>query len=663
MPSFQTLSYPLIFLAAFACALVGLNPTFYLDDSPEFPTAAALLGIVHPPGYPLYTLLGRLTASLPFPPCFCANLTAALLGSLVCVLLFHLLRGLLRLPFALSLAFSLLWMGGATSYRGALSAKTGIYELTAVFLLTVLICCLEKRWVLASVALGLSFTNHWMSMVAYLPGLLVLALDNRPKEGGKNFQIPLCALGILLGFSPYLYLPLRATLDPAMNWGYPSDLHLFLNHISRAVDEGKDMTFQPGRWIYSLAFYGYSTINEFYGIGLLALPGFWVFFQKRREWLRGLVLTWVGFVTAVVVFSKYSGEKLYLIQDYSLSSMALVLIFSAMGAFGLISVLKRYKGAVSTVGLICLAVALGAIGWRIHTNRETNYTYTYDYALNSWKALPKGALFICSGDALEFPAWYLQWAEGKRPDLCVAGSELVMDWFRIQLAHAHPNLTVPKPFHEKGQTYWYGPLSRFLLESNRNRPSFLSYVPDPREQLQDLSMAPWGLALKATLPPEIVTYTEQEHVWNSLRLRHFGETALWTDPRTQSFLGNYGTARQWKAYYEIRLVGTATASKAKNWYRKSLIDFLWIHEQNPEDIETVMNVGANYLFLGEIDQAREWIARASGGEPTDAELFYDGGVLAYQAGSLPAAKRWFKKSLDADPSYSRAKQALGQLAP
>ncbi|MEA3409505.1 MAG: DUF2723 domain-containing protein, partial [Candidatus Eisenbacteria bacterium] len=35
-------------------------------DSAEFVAVAATLGIAHPPGYPLYTLLGALAVRLPF---------------------------------------------------------------------------------------------------------------------------------------------------------------------------------------------------------------------------------------------------------------------------------------------------------------------------------------------------------------------------------------------------------------------------------------------------------------------------------------------------------------------------------------------------------------------------------------------------------------------
>ena len=52
-------------LGAFAVYVVTLAPDVLPGDSGEFQLAVPLLGIVHPTGYPLYLLLGRLFTLLP----------------------------------------------------------------------------------------------------------------------------------------------------------------------------------------------------------------------------------------------------------------------------------------------------------------------------------------------------------------------------------------------------------------------------------------------------------------------------------------------------------------------------------------------------------------------------------------------------------------------
>src|SRR5581483_9607529 len=161
-----------ILLLAFSFALVGLNPTFYVDDSPETITACATLGIPHPPGYPLHTLLGHFFSLLPlahFP--FRINLFSAVLGASVCGLLFLFLKEKLGISSRLAGSFALMWIAGVTAYPAALSAKTGIYQLTTLFLLAILWFLFEGRWVLAFFLIGASFANHWMTMATFLPEL------------------------------------------------------------------------------------------------------------------------------------------------------------------------------------------------------------------------------------------------------------------------------------------------------------------------------------------------------------------------------------------------------------------------------------------------------------------------------------------------------------
>src|ERR1039457_1561057 len=89
----ERLTPSLIFLLAFGFALAGLNPTFYVNDSPETVTACLTLGVPHPPGYPFHTLLGHFFASLgPGSIPFRVNLFSAALAASVCVLFFFLLK-------------------------------------------------------------------------------------------------------------------------------------------------------------------------------------------------------------------------------------------------------------------------------------------------------------------------------------------------------------------------------------------------------------------------------------------------------------------------------------------------------------------------------------------------------------------------------------------
>src|SRR5437660_9230440 len=59
-----------------------LCPTVYLGDVGEIATAIASGGVAHPPGYPVFSLLGRLFLWLPFgEPAFRIGCLVALAGA------------------------------------------------------------------------------------------------------------------------------------------------------------------------------------------------------------------------------------------------------------------------------------------------------------------------------------------------------------------------------------------------------------------------------------------------------------------------------------------------------------------------------------------------------------------------------------------------------
>src|SRR4030043_225466 len=76
-------------LVAFAVYLITLAPSVVQIDSGELAAVQSTLGIAHPTGYPLFTLLGFLFSKIPLPftNIFKANLLAAIFCGLGVVFL------------------------------------------------------------------------------------------------------------------------------------------------------------------------------------------------------------------------------------------------------------------------------------------------------------------------------------------------------------------------------------------------------------------------------------------------------------------------------------------------------------------------------------------------------------------------------------------------
>ncbi len=212
---------PLRLLALFALYAAMLAPSIYLGDSGDMVVAAWHLDIAHPTGYPLYALVGKLATFLPLGDvAFRLNLLSALCGVGTIALLAGFLRkvgygrgaGMAALLFALSPSF----------WHEALIAR--------VYTLNLLVTILALRaattsLVLAFFLVGVGMGNHFMVVLA-IPAILVLHVAREGWRGIDLRRLVLATTFFLLGFSLYLYLPIRSHFgqipqgrgDPA-SWG------------------------------------------------------------------------------------------------------------------------------------------------------------------------------------------------------------------------------------------------------------------------------------------------------------------------------------------------------------------------------------------------------------------------------------------------------------
>jgi len=94
------------FLLPFIVYLFTLAPTVTDEDSGDLITSCYILGIPHPPGYPLYTILGKLFTYIPFRSiAWRVNLMSAFFASLSVSLFFLLLLKFFRPSIALISSF------------------------------------------------------------------------------------------------------------------------------------------------------------------------------------------------------------------------------------------------------------------------------------------------------------------------------------------------------------------------------------------------------------------------------------------------------------------------------------------------------------------------------------------------------------------------------
>jgi len=219
-----------LFLALTAC------PTVFFGDSAELIAAADSLGVAHPPGYPLYTLLGRLALMLPAgEPAWRMNLLSALFAGLSCGCVAWLIARWTGSRIAAAGA-GLAWSVSATHWSVATVAE--VYTLHLLLVTLLLVCAVglggaptaasrARWWIALGATLGLGLA-HRPTILLALPAAVVLAwpLREAPRGEGLRGRTWICGAVLALGLPGLFYgtLMLRSLAGPAANWGRPDNL-------------------------------------------------------------------------------------------------------------------------------------------------------------------------------------------------------------------------------------------------------------------------------------------------------------------------------------------------------------------------------------------------------------------------------------------------------
>jgi tetratricopeptide (TPR) repeat protein len=206
--------------------------TVYVGDSGEFSLTLKTLGIAHPPGYPLFTIMGHVFVSLSgfLKPALAANLYGVILAAAGIPALFFLIDGRQR-PLIAGVML-LVWAFSPAYWEETNGIEVYALNLALVATLSALaLSSYARKWYIIPYLLGLALAHH-LSAIAVVPALGYLFLQEKTSNRWKN--LPVYAVLFLVGLSIYLYLPARSSVSPLTNWGHPTELKLLFNHITGA---------------------------------------------------------------------------------------------------------------------------------------------------------------------------------------------------------------------------------------------------------------------------------------------------------------------------------------------------------------------------------------------------------------------------------------------
>ncbi|HEY4492315.1 MAG TPA: DUF2723 domain-containing protein, partial [Acidobacteriota bacterium] len=287
----RKVDFMLAALAAFGAGLVywrTLCPTIYTSGAGENVTAAATLGVPHPPGFPLFCLFGKLFILLfPFGEvAYQVNLFSATCAAAAVAFLFVVLRFIGGAECrAAAFAAALLFAFSRTFWSQAVIAE--VYTLNALFLLLILFFLL--RWdsgaSLAPVALsfGLALAVHPLQSL-FLPGWIYFIWRSKRKKELRPATIARSVALIGAGLLLHLYTPIRSSANPIMDWGNPESARNFAAYLTASQYRERmfGLSFEK---VLSNFVEGANLLTQQFTTWLFALPllGGWLLFRNDRR--------------------------------------------------------------------------------------------------------------------------------------------------------------------------------------------------------------------------------------------------------------------------------------------------------------------------------------------------------------------------------------------
>lgn len=419
-----------ISLLAGSCGLVALG--VYLStlagsvppgDGGEMITAAYVLGVAHPPGFPLHTLLGKVMTLLPWGSvawrvnllsALCDATAAALLASAVYRATRSAPCGILAgLGFAFS---SVVWPYAVTAEVFALN------NLFAAGLVALSVLALEepRRWLVPTAFwCGLGLSNH-QTLVFYAAPLGLVLLVKVRRELTPRLAI-YAALAAACGLLPYAHLWIAGRAQPLLAWGNTSTLKGVFDHILR-VDYGSlnlgslEVTEAPRlgpRLVILWSRFGLSTFwvgPVLVGAALVSL---------RRPDRRFAALWLCAVVFYVLVFDSLAnlrlGDLLHVTVEDRFTQQTVVALSALMG-IGLAAATGRVRVLSWLVGL-GLPIALVVANHSAMDQRGNVFFEHYGEAILT--SMPRDAILLITSDEAVGSVNYLQLVRGVRPDVRV----------------------------------------------------------------------------------------------------------------------------------------------------------------------------------------------------------------------------------------------------
>ena len=469
--------------------MLTLAPGVTLWDSGEFLAAVHSLGIPHPPGTPLYVLIGKVW-SMALAPVFgfarAINLLSAVATAFGCGILTSLFAkwtedGVAAIAAGLTAGLmSTLWLN---------ATETEVYAAAFLFGCIILWAAdraginSDARWALLSAYLaGLAWSLHLTALLV-VPSAILLVFstgdgyfavpvgrryaDGRREAHSFSKLLRAAVMVVLVGMSCVVFLYIRAAHDPAINQGNPSTLGRFFDVLMRR------QYVVPSLWPRQAPFYlqlgnvfEYADWQFAKGLAPDAPPTWWrtpvtVLYAfvgvvgciahrstNRRSWRALIVLFTVSTLGVVIYLNLKAGPSFgagvlpptaqHEARERDYFFFWAFVCWGVWVGYGAV-VLARRLFPPFNVMLALMPIAPALLNW-VAVDRRTDPVEEKARvdATDMLAKVPPSGVLLSLGDNDTYPLWYLQQSERTRRDVTVVTVPLLpAKWYREELARRY----------------------------------------------------------------------------------------------------------------------------------------------------------------------------------------------------------------------------------
>ena len=631
----------LVFLFILAVYLFTAHPSIPpYRDSGDLVSSGYTLSIAHPPGYPLYTITGKIfTVIFPFANiAYRVDLVSIVFGALAATLT-GCFACLLSMPVTIGIICSFL-----LAFSGAfwsLAHVSEMYTLSAFFTVLIFILLLRARqkdtdnaeisgYFLLSFIFGLGLGSH-PTVVFILPGILWYIFKHK-KHLPVNFNnILLLTVTAFIGFSVYFFLMIRSATNPILDWGNPETLQNLIKVITRSDYGGLKLHPEQSTFIWSFKsvtqqnfLFIQALSGQFTLAGLLlGLAG--IYFSFRNKEFKFL---FPGFIFTGIMFFLLANLPVKEKTTLPILEPNLVtpnLIFAIFAGYALTSIFKN-KLKLFLPLLFILPLFLLAINFH-NQNKRTEY-FAYDYGKNLLFTMEKDSIIYDPDDATAFILSYLRLCENKRRDV-----KPVM-YFRTRwgyefLKQAYPEILPGRDI----------PNAKELIETifTYNLGKRKIYTDVATKIPQGLQGFPVGLLYEMNTPPMTAQFEKSEKYFSVYTMRGSYNTALYNDFFTQRIMYYYAAAHNNIGLEYVN--ASQKTPQAQQHYKTAL--FI-----KPDLSESLNNLGSLAFRSKDFKTASEYFSKALSIFPEDPALLYNLSLSCKNAGNSRDAEIYLNKAVN-----------------